>query len=490
LTIETLRLLLPQLVLLVLGLLVLALDLIAGREGRLRRSLPYVTLAGLAIALASAVALWGNQQSLLSGMVVTDPFSVFFQIVAVVACGLVVLAAIDYLPGRTPWTGEFYILLIFATLAITLAVSATNLLMLYLSIEFLSITCYILAGFLREDRKSSEAALKYFLYGAIASGVMLYGMSLLYGATGSLDMLEIAQAFEQGLDPSVVWLGFPAIVLLLTGFGFKAALVPFHQWAPDTYEGAPTPVTAFLATASKAAGFAILVRTFLTALPHFQVDWVAVLAGISMVSMTLGNLVALKQTNIKRMLAYSSIAHAGYIVIGLVCIALGSGSQFTGINGVLLYLFAYLFTNLGAFLAVIAFETRTGSTEIPDYAGLSTRSPVLAGTLLIFMLSLAGIPATGGFIGKLFVFAPAIQVQFYALAVVAIVNSVVAAFYYMNVVRYMFFTPAADGATAVTVPQPITWALVITTVMTLLIGLYPQPFINWASQAVQMLGVM
>ncbi|MBC7222942.1 MAG: NADH-quinone oxidoreductase subunit N [Anaerolineae bacterium] len=487
---ETLRLLLPQLVLLVLGLLVLALDLAGGRGGRLRQALPYVTLGGLAVALAGALTLWGREQSLLWGMLAVDPFAVFFQVLAVVGVGLVVLSAVEYLQGRTPWTGEFYMLLVFATLAITLAVGATNLLMLYLAMEFLSITSYVLAGFFREDRKSSEAALKYFLYGAIASGVMLYGMSLLYGATGSLDMAEIAQAFGTGLEPSLTWVGYASIVLLLTGFGFKIALVPFHQWAPDTYEGAPTPVTAFLASASKATGFAVLMRTFLTALPQFQVDWVAVLAGVSMVSMTLGNLVALRQTNIKRMLAYSSIAQAGYIVIGLACIALGAERTFTGANGVLLYLFAYLFTNVGAFLAVIAYETRTGSNEIADYAGLVRRSPVLAGTLLVFLLSLTGIPATGGFVGKLFVFAAAIQVQFYALAVVAILNSVVAAFYYLNVVRYMFFVPAGEGAAEVAVPRPITWALAVAVAMTLFIGLYPQPFIRWATAAVRMLAVL
>ncbi|NLE77402.1 MAG: NADH-quinone oxidoreductase subunit N, partial [Chloroflexi bacterium] len=459
---ETLRLLLPELILVLLGLLLLALDLIGGRQGELRRRLPYVALGGLALALVSCLALWGREASLLSGMVAVDPFSTFFKVVALVAAGLVTLSAVDFLRGRTPWPGEFYMLVVFATLAISLAVSATNLLMLYLGLEFLSITSYVLAGFFREERKSSEAALKYFLYGSVASAVMLYGISLLFGATHSLDMREIAQVFGSGVDASILWVGFPAIVLLLAGFGFKISLVPFHQWAPDTYEGAPTPVTAFLATASKATGFAVLMRTFLTALPEYQTDWVAVLAGISMVSMTLGNLIALKQTNIKRMLAYSSIAQAGYILIGLASLALGSGSQFNGLNGVLVYLFAYLFTNLGAFVAVIAFEARTGSNEIADYAGLAGRAPLLAGTLLIFLLSLTGIPATGGFIGKLFVFAAAIQVQFYVLAVVAILNSVVAAFYYLNVVRYMFFTPAAENAPAVGVPRTAAWALAVT----------------------------
>ncbi|MGQ9626662.1 MAG: NADH-quinone oxidoreductase subunit N, partial [Anaerolineae bacterium] len=482
--------LLPELVLGAAGLAVFGCDLIWRDEAK-KHWLPYLALGGLALALIATASLWGANYTLLGGMFTVDPFALFFKLMAVIATALVILAAIEYLAGRTPYRGEFYSLFLFASLSMTLAVSATNLIMIYLAMEFLSITSYILAGYIREDVKSSEAAIKYFLYGAVASGVMLYGMSLLYGATGTTELSAIATALAgEGTAPSIQWLAVPAIILLLTGFGFKIALVPFHQWAPDTYEGAPTPVTAFLSVGPKAVGFAILMRVFLTALPHFQIEWTAILAGISMVTMTLGNLVALRQTNIKRMLAYSSIAHAGYILIGFVCLYLASESPFKGINGALFYLLAYLFTNLGAFVAVIAFEQATGSCEIADYSGLAGRSPFLAGTFLVFLLSLTGIPGTGGFFGKFFVLGAAIQVQFYVLAVVGIINSVIAAFYYLNVVKAMFFEPKAEGANRIPVPPTMGLVLVVALIMTLLLGLYPQPFINLASQSMQILAAL
>jgi len=487
---QTLILLSPELILFLTGALVLGLDLL-WRDNARRNWLSYMALVGLLVALGATVTLRGTNQSLLSGMMAVDAFGLFFQVVVIVAASLVLLSSVDYLRGRTLYRGEFYALLCFATLAMSLAVSATSLLLLYLAMEFLSITSYVLVGFLRGDKKSNEAAIKYFLFGATASAIMLYGISLLYGATGTINLAEIAAFFaSKAAATPLRWLALPSIILLLAGFGFKISLVPFHQWAPDTYEGAPTPITAFLATGSKATGFALLIRTFLLALPAFQVDWVALLAGISMVTMTLGNLVALKQTNIKRMLAYSSIAHAGYILIGFVCLAQGSQSAFTGLNGVLIYLFAYLFTNMGAFLAVIAFENATGSNQIADYAGLVRRAPGLAAGLFVFLLSLAGIPSTGGFIGKFFVFGAAIQIQFYALAVVAIVNSVIAAFYYLNVVRYMFFALPEQEEKAITLSPSLSVALAIALVMTLFIGLYPQPFIAWATRSVQILAAL
>ena len=484
---QILVLLLPELVLGAAGLVVFACDLIWLEEAR-KRWLPYLALCGLALALIATASLWGANLSLFAGMFTVDAFALFFKLITIIATALVVLAAIEYLAGRTPYRGEFYALFLFAALSMTLAVSATNLIMIYLAMEFLSITSYILAGYIREDVKSNEAAIKYFLYGAIASAVMLYGMSLLYGAAGSTELAAIAAALS--VRSPLQWVAVPAIILLLTGFGFKIALVPFHQWSPDTYEGAPTPVTAFLSIGPKAVGFAILMRVFLTALPGFQREWVAILAGISMVTMTLGNLVALRQTNIKRMLAYSSIAHAGYILIGFVCLYLASESPFTGINGVLFYLLAYLFTNLGAFVAVIAFEQATGSNEIADYAGLAGRAPFLAASLLIFLLSLTGIPGTGGFFGKFFVFGAAIQVQFYILAVVGIINSVIAAFYYLNIVKAMFFEKAAEGKREpIPVPATMGLVLVVALSMTLLLGLYPQPFLNLATRSVQILAV-
>jgi proton-translocating NADH-quinone oxidoreductase chain N len=486
--------LLPELILLLAAVAVYTLDLLGSRTSP-KPGLPYTALAGLGLAALGLLPSLGRPPQVVAEMLALDPFALFFKALAIIGVAVVILTAIPYLPGRTPYRGEFYALLLTVALAICLAASAANLIMLYLAMEFLSITSYVLAGFLRQDRKSGEAALKYFLYGATASAVMLYGMSLLYGAAGTTDLNGIAAAFAGPARAQLGLLGAPAIVLLMAGFGFKASLVPFHQWAPDTYEGAPTPITAFLSTASKATGFAVLIRVFLSALPALQSQWSALLVAVAMVTMTVGNLTALRQTNIKRLLAYSSIAQAGYILIGAAAVAgtglaaLGTAPIFNGINGVLIYLFAYLFTNVGAFAVVTAIETAIGQTELREYAGLVRRSPWLAGLLLIFLLSLAGIPPTGGFVGKFFVFGAAVQWQMWGLLAVAAVNTVVAAFYYLNVVRYMFFTPAEGGAAAFTVAWPLRGALLVTAVLTLLLGLAPAPLIAWAARSVQMLAV-
>lgn len=492
--------LLPEIILLLAATIVFGLDLLGRRpsdsvtlERQPKPWLPYVALLGLGLA---ALGLIPNLAPANTGVVVAtvlalDPFAIFFKALAIIGAAIVILAAIPFMRGRTPYRGEFYALLLVAVLAICLATGATNLIMLYLALEFLSITSYILAGFFREDRRSGEAALKYFLYGATASAVMLYGMSLLYGATGTTDLAGIARALGQrGSDG--VWLAVPAIILLLAGFGFKASLVPFHQWAPDTYEGAPTPITAFLSTASKATGFAVLIRVFVIALGAFQPQWSALLAAVAVLTMTLGNLTALRQTNVKRMLAYSSIAQAGYILIGVVAVSSMAGagaSPFTGINGVLIYLFGYLATNLGAFAVVIAVENRSGAVEIKDYAGLIRRVPWLAAMLFIFLLSLTGIPPTAGFIGKLFVFGAAVKAQMLPLAVIAALNSVIAAFYYLNIVRYMFFTPAASDAEPIEIGRSLQGAVLLAGLFTLLIGLLPGPLIAWASQSVRMLAL-
>ena len=486
---DALRYLLPELILLLTAAVVLALDLAGRREPAYQRQqLPMIAIGGLLAALlATLILAIVGAPTRVATMMSVDPLALFFKVIAVVGVGLVIASAVEYIPGRTPYVGEFYALLVTTALAISVTVSANDLILIYLGMEFLSITSYVLTGFLRRDHRSVEAALKYFLYGASASAVMLYGMSLLYGATGATDLEAIARALSARPTDELRWLGFPAIALLAVGFGFKASLVPFHQWAPDVYEGAPTPITAFLSTASKATGFAIMVRVLTVGLPIFQGQaWVPILAAISMVTMTLGNLVAIQQTNIKRLLAYSSIAQASYILIGLV--ALSAGPTFNGLDGLLIYLLAYLFTNLGAFLVVIAIENTTGAVDLPAYAGLVHRSPLLAAMLTIFLLSLAGIPPTGGFLGKFFVFGAAIRAQFLPLAIVAIVNSAIAAFYYLNIVRYMFLLPAPEGQsstlTVTPVMQATLWACVV---MTLLIGVYAQPFIEWAMHSVTLL---
>jgi proton-translocating NADH-quinone oxidoreductase chain N len=316
---------------------------------------------------------------------------------------------------------------------------------------------------------------------------MLYGMSLLFGATGTTDLAGIRSALAAKPANEVMWLTAPAIILLLAGFGFKASLVPFHQWAPDTYEGAPTPITAFLSTASKATGFAIMIRVFIVALGLAQMQWIALLVAVSVVTMTLGNLAALRQTNVKRLLAYSSIAQAGYILIGLAAVLADPSRTFTGLNGLLFYLFAYLFTNIGAFAVVIAIEVATGKVEIKDYAGLVRRAPWLAALLTIFLLSLTGIPPTAGFMGKFFVFGAAVQSQMWLLVAIAAVNSVVAAFYYLNIVRYMFFVPAEEDSGPVWIALPLQVVLGVTAFLTLLLGLLPGPLFAWASESTRAL---
>ena len=475
---NVLLLLAPELILFTFGLIVFVLDLVR-RDEAPPALLQGLTLAGLTAALVACVPLLGQNQVVLD-MLVVDGLSVFFMMTILIAMILVVLSAGDYIASRSRHRGEFYAALLAATLAMMVAVSANNLVLIYLGMEFLSITSYILAGFLRNDVRSNEAAIKYFLYGSVASGVMLYGFSLLYGATGGIYLTDLAQVFQPDSGVSLA-LGLPALVLIITGFGFKASLVPFHQWAPDAYDGAPTPVTAFLSTASKATGFALLIRTLAIGFPGLQPEWTNGLAVLAMVSMTIGNLAALRQTNVKRLLAYSSIAQAGYILIGLATPAT-SGGPFTGINAVLIYLFAYIFTNVGAFVTVAAVEQATGSVELKDWSGLVRRQPFLTLVMLIFLLSLAGIPPTAGFIGKFFVFGSAIQVQQYLLALVALINAVIAAFYYLNVVRYMFFEPAGD-LPAFKVDRAVQVVLVVAVIMTLLIGLVPGPIIQWATDA-------
>jgi NADH-quinone oxidoreductase subunit N len=505
LTLETFQLLSPELILLLTGIVVLVVDLAwrdeassGGEAPGARKTIwvPALALIGLGAALLATILLWGTPPTTVLAMMAVDPFALFFKVIALVCVMLVILAAVPYLQDRTHYRGEFYALLVFAGLAISLASSGIDLISIYLAMEFLSITSYVLAGYLRDDLKSNEAGMKYFLFGAVTSAAMLYGMSLLYGATGTTNLSLISQLLMVG-EESIQWLAVAALVPLLAGFAFKIVLAPFHQWAPDTYEGAPTPVTAFLSVGSKAAGFAILMRVFLTALPSFQftasIGWWALLMSLSIISMFLGNLIALRQTNIKRMLAYSSIAQAGYIIIGVIGLNLNVESAFLGVNGSLFYLFAYLFTNLAVFTSVIAFESATGSSEIADYRGLVKRSPVIAGVMLVGLLSLAGIPGTAGFLGKFFVFGAAIQIKTIhtlILALVGVITSAIAAFYYLNVVRQMFFEPAEEQAGPVALPAGLKVGLAVTAIGILVIGIYPQPFLDLATESIQMLGMV
>jgi NADH-quinone oxidoreductase subunit N len=486
--------LLPEIILLIGGTLILLLDAAFGDEGDSGIGYMMISILFIFAALIGAIFQMGMDPHTAMDMIEVDPFAAFLKIAVFTGMILVAVAGGTHINSRTSGHGEFWSLYLYVTLAMSVAVSASNLLMIFLAIEFLSITSYLLVGFLRDDGRSVEAGVKYFLYGSVASSIMLYGMSLLYGASGSLNLGEIAAAFAANEAITVV--AIPAILLTLVGLGFKASLAPFFQWAPDTYDGAPTPVTAYLSTASKAVGFAVMARVLLVGLGGFNADWVPMLAGMSVLTMSAGNLMALRQSSVKRMLAYSSIAQAGYILMGLVSVVTVAQADLAtltmnGLNGMLIYLFAYLFTNVGAFMVVMAVEEFTGSHDISAYNGLVKRAPALAWSMLIFLLSLTGIPATGGFIGKFFVFGAAVQHQYFWLVVIALINVGISAFYYLNVVRAMFFVSpeeAVDGDGSVStggfsVSVSVQIAVIVCVGATLWIGLYPTNVINWANDA-------
>ncbi|MBN2241239.1 MAG: NADH-quinone oxidoreductase subunit N [Acidobacteria bacterium] len=419
---------------------------------RIRRTLTFIlAAAGLIAALIAGIRLFGQDPgTLFFGVLSLDPMSVFFKTFLILT-SLFILFSV---PGSKELSrrnlGEFYALLLGVTLAMVLLAASADMLMLYLALETVSIGSYILVGYLRNERQSNEASLKYLLFGAIATGTMLYGMTVIYGLTGTTKLAAIREAFLQGAaagNNSAMLL--IATVMVLAGFGFKMAAVPFHFWCPDVYTGAPTPVTAFLSIGPKAAGFAVLMRFFFTGFSGSApgtgmysgvspVYWNAILILISVVTMTLGNIAALRQENMKRMLAYSSIAHAGYILMGAVVL----NSQ--GLQSVLVYLVTYLFMNLGAFLVVIAVYNHTGSFDLNDYRGLMRRSPFLTVAMSFFMLSLMGIPPFAGFLGKLYVFGAAVNNNLAWLAVVGALNSVVAIYYYARVIKAMVIEESSD----------------------------------------------
>lgn len=467
----------PELWLAGLGVLVLLVDLLTP-PGR-KAAAGAVAVGGLLLTLIPAAAMLGwDPHTVFSGTYAVDGFAVFFKVIIVLATALVILASLDSLRSR--FEGEFYALLVLTALGLVLMAASTDLILLAVAIEYVSLTSYVLAGYLKGDPKSSEAGVKYFLFGAAASAVMLFGFSILYGLTGTTGLYDIAARLRDAPAAQLPAL-YVAVALMLAGFGFKISMVPFHQWTPDVYEGAPTPVAAFLSVASKAAGFAALVRVLLVAIDPARVDWVLLMALLAAASMTLGNLLALPQRNIKRMLAYSSISHAGFILIGVAAFRGTFGTP-----GLLIYLLGYTFTQLGAFFIAALIGSQLGTDDIPEYAGLARRAPVSAFLMAVFMLSLTGIPPTAVFVGKFYVLAAAIDNGLLWLAVVGIVNSVISLYYYVGVIRAMYVMPATTDAP---VPEPpaLQVALGIAGLGTLAIGLYPQPIIDLARNATLLL---
>lgn len=467
---------LPEILLLILGMILLIVEPFMKEERR--RNVGWVTAGGLLIIILVSL-LFGRPtepQTVFGGMLRFDWFGFFFKMLFLFSAAATALLLMDH--EKVGRRGEAYILLLATTLGMDLMASSADLVMLYLSIETTSIPLYVLAGFMLSDEYSTEAGFKYLLYGAMTSAVMLYGFSLLFGFTGATDLYKLAGMIAGG---SSFMLTLGIIFLIIVGLGFKVSAAPFHFWAPDVYQGAPTPVAGFLSTASKAAGFAVVLRFFPVAFPGIGPSWVIVMAILSVISMTLGNLLALAQSNIKRLLAYSSIAHAGYALIGVTAF-----SSF-GTASVVFYLAAYILTNLLAFGIVMAFSRITGSDEIKDYAGLSRRSPWLALAMLAAFLSLAGMPPFGGFIAKVLVFAAAIRnPALIWLAIVGILNSIVALYYYLDVLKYVYLYRMEgqdEDRHPVPVTSPYAIALIVLTIGVILIGTIFGPWFAWSNAA-------
>lgn len=465
---------LPQILLVVLAGVILAFDAIWKPENK--RLLGWIVAAGLLmIIIISFLFSTPTSQGRLifGGMLRQDWLGFAFTIIFMFAAAITALFAMDM--KDVGIKGEFFLLMLISTLGMSLMASSADLIMLYLAIETTSIPMYILAGFLTRDDKSTESGFKYLLFGAAASTVMLYGFSLLYGFTGQTNIYQIAQSFYSLNLPLIAVIG--ALLLILVGFGFKISAFPFHFWAPDVYEGAPTPIAGFLSTASKAAGFVVVLRVLVSVFtPYAAPQWMNYLAVISVLTMTIGNVLALAQKNIKRLLAYSSIAHAGYILIGVVAL-----SQL-GMTSVVFYLIAYLVTNLAAFGIVMTFSQVVGSDEISAYSGLSRRKPWLAFAMLIAFLSLAGMPPLAGFIAKIFVFAAAVKTGMVWLAFIGVLNSIVGLYYYLTVLKYVYLYRSDDEQKPLLISRPYTIAISILILGILIVGTLFGPWFNISTQ--------
>ena len=473
----------PQIAVLGTAGIVLLLDALVPQQ---RKVLPYVALIGLLIS-----ALWTSSwvaredyQTAFEGTLSLDKYSVFFYYLFVGVTATVVLASIDWVNHEGRGQGEYYALILTACSGLMFLSAARDLITIFLALELSSIPQYILAGW-GKDERSSEAGLKYLLLGAIASALLLYGMALLYGVTGSTFLVEIGATIQAGGEANRGVLVL-AMVLFIAGFGFKMAVVPFQMWVPDVYQGAPTPVAAFLSVGSKAAAFAVVTRIFFEAFgaKFLSNDWSMIFAVLAAVTMTVGNVMAVAQTDIKRMLGYSSIAQAGNFLVGLAAISV-VGSQFTlGASAVLLFLAAYAFTNLGAFIAIIAISQKIGSDQIKDYAGMWRRSPLLALALAFCLVSLTGIPPTAGFWAKMYIFNAGMRADLAWLVIVGVLNAVISAYYYLAVVRQMF-VGGTEEATPIRTSPSIGLSLGVAAAGVFIFGILPMPLISAARDAVE-----
>jgi NADH-quinone oxidoreductase subunit N len=467
----------PEIVITVFGFLVLMVDVFSPKKEK-KGYLGVISLIGILIAFFYTLPLMGSVTSGFEGMFTSDGYALFFKITFLIIAFLTILISVGYAHREGIDFGEYYALILFATLGMMLMAAGTHLIIIFLGLELMSISIYILAGMMREDQKSVESAFKYFLLGAFATGFLLYGIAFLYGATGSLYLKDIASYISaQNLlrNPMLLM----SLVFLTIGFGFKIATVPFHMWTPDVYEGAPTSITAFMATGVKAAGFSALVRIFFSALPAFRPDWTSIMWVMSVATMTVGNIVAISQSNIKRMLAYSSIAHAGYILVAFV-----AGNEL-GASGILFYLMAYAFMNLGAFTVVILLGKKgEENTLINDYAGIGFKHPLLAAAMTIFLLSMAGIPPLGGFMAKFYIFSAAVKEKFYWLAILGVLNSAISVYYYLRVTVLMYFRESEREITGLQFSPASVVALILAVIGTLYLGIFPANVLSFAQKSI------
>lgn len=478
----------PELALLATFVLVIIADLIfKNNKVNVGLSILGSIVAGIFLFMQSGVVS-GAFQNLTS----VDPFADFFKMIILISTILVLIMSefSEELHKREVWMGEYYMLVLGMAIGMFLLAGATNLILIYLAVETMSMSSYVLAGYTKEIKRSSEASLKYVIFGSLSSGIMIYGMSLLFGMTGSLNIYEIQAYFIQnGFSELAV---FISGLMIIAGFAYKISAVPFHFWTPDVYEGSPVTITAYLSVASKAAGFAIFIRFIKLAfydpsnsgeevwVMMAGIPWDYIVALLAIITMSLGNLVALWQTNVKRMLAYSSIAHAGYLLMGVVVMS------DSGIMSILVYFFFYLLMNFGAFFVVMLFAHKIGSEELDDYEGLGYRAPVLASLMTLFLVSLTGLPPTAGFVGKLVLFGAVLEGGWYWLAVIGVLNSVVSLFYYAKVIRNMWVRKVEANKP----PFNFSWAsqivVLVIGIPTLIFGLFYGPILRWAEFSVKM----
>ena len=471
---------LPELVLTAGALLVLIADVALAKSQR--AALAWVTLLALGATAVSLLPFTSTRVEVAHGLMAVDQFALFFKVVFLFAAAITVLMSIRYLAVEGASPGEYYFLILCATLGMFVMAGGIDLITIFIGLETMAVSFYILAGFIKPNQRSNEAAVKYFLLGAFSLGILLYGMSLMYGLSGTTNLRTMATVFTgQERDPRLVL----AVILVVAGVGFKIAAVPFHMWAPDVYEGAPTPVTAFLSVGSKAASFAMVIRIFVEGLPSMNADWRLLFEMLAIVTMTVGNVAAVTQTNVKRMLAYSSIAHAGYILIGIVA---WTPTNPRGITAALIYLLVYSFMQLGAFAVVVMLRRQdVVGDELKDFSGLHFRNPFAAFAMLLFMLSLGGIPPTAGFMGKFWLFSAAIDAHYYVLAVIGVLNSAISLYYYIRIVVFMYLKKETIGSQPTTSPA-LAVVLGVAVAGTLIIGVYPRLLFEVAELSAKTLG--